>query len=76
MSRYTVYLCREKAVEQIVPRHHIAPLAICEQIKEVSEDEIKSLLGVVVDKVTDRDTIKKIVGRDVGEGHYLRIVKS
>ncbi len=80
MRKFLIYQCREKGVEQVVSRHHIAPIAICEELKEIDLEQLRLLIGesnmdnrLGAMRIEDRELIEKIIGRYV-EGIYIRIV--
>ena len=83
MAWVRVYLCRERELRSVVPRHFVAPLAVCEEVKLLRLSDIPELLGseevtklssygeVVVSK---RETMEKILGFRVEEPSYIRLV--
>jgi len=80
--RFRVYLCREKKAEQVIPRHHVPALAICEEIGEYDyETLLQRLPRHSVDKIMksgvldEPDEISKILSAPPEEGTYLRFVK-
>ncbi len=80
MRKFLIYQCREKGVEQVVSRHHIAPIAICKEFKEIDLEQLRVLIGEnIMDsrlesmKIEDRELIKRIIG-EYTEGVYIRII--
>ncbi len=82
--KYVAYLCKEKEVRVPVPRHFLAPLALCEEVAVLREETVLEVLGrEALERllrrgetiVKDLDLIRRL-GIDVKEPCYLRIVLS
>jgi len=80
LRKFLIYQCMEKGVEQVVPRHHIAPMVICNEFKKVDLEQLRLLLEEnIIDselksiRIEDRRLIEKIIGRYI-EGMYIKII--
>jgi len=77
--RVIVYLCRVKEAEQLIPRHHVAPVATCEKIAEVDDSELPAAYAEVLQRrgelvITNCEEARKAFSRHLREGEYLRLV--
>jgi len=68
-----------------VHRHFLAPLAVCEEIKELSEEDVEKSLSplelsklrsfgeVRIDELSDE--LKKLLGIELGDSMYVKIAR-
>ncbi len=66
-------------------RHFLAPLAVCEEIKELSEEDVEKSLSplelsklrsfgeVRIDELSDE--LKKLLGIELGDSMYVKIAR-
>ena len=77
--RVIVYLCKVKEAEQLIPRHHVAPVATCEKVAEVSISELPATYAEALQRegevvITSCEEARKVLSKSLGEGEYLRLV--
>ncbi|HDI02280.1 MAG TPA: hypothetical protein ENF93_01400 [Ignisphaera sp.] len=81
--RVKVFLCIEREVETLVPRHHLAPLAICREVKEVELRDLEGKIpSAIIEKliqynsaiIKDPMAIKELTGYDKGAA-YVKLIK-
>ena len=77
--RLKVYLCREEKYESGIPRHHIAPIATCTLLCEVSAEEVPDRIKDEIAEKGEAILTEGIEGLEcanvrLGRNEYLRIV--
>ena len=78
-KRVIAYLCKVKEAEQLIPRHHVAPVATCEKIAEVDISELPASYAEVLRKrgevvITSCEEARRAFSVSLSEGEYLRLV--
>ncbi|NPA96035.1 MAG: hypothetical protein GXO32_00350 [Crenarchaeota archaeon] len=61
--RYVAYLCIEREVRTPVPRHFLAPLALCREAVELSESDVEQLPSEVRDRLRGRGEVTVPIDR-------------
>ncbi|MCC6033268.1 MAG: hypothetical protein LM561_04230 [Desulfurococcaceae archaeon] len=77
-----VYYCVEHGSGAVIPRHHVAPYSVCEDVDLVELDHVRSLLPAqIIDhlikkgevRVSDIELVEKLSGKRV-ENSYVKLI--
>ncbi|MGC8974714.1 MAG: hypothetical protein ACP5KB_00780 [Thermoprotei archaeon] len=80
--RVKIYYCVEHGSGAVIPRHHVAPYSVCEDIDVVELDYVRNVLpaqtlsqllkrGEV--SVSDLEVVEKLSGKKV-ENSYIKLI--
>ncbi len=80
--RVKIYYCVEHGSGAVIPRHHVAPYSVCEDIGIVELDHVSSVLPAqIIDhlikkgevRVSDIELVEKLSGKRV-ENSYVKLI--
>ncbi len=80
--RVRIYYCVEHGSGAVIPRHHVAPYSVCEDVEVVELDYVRNALsaqeldqllkrGEV--RISDVEVIEKLSGKRV-ENSYIKLI--
>ncbi|OYT39028.1 MAG: hypothetical protein B6U89_04895 [Desulfurococcales archaeon ex4484_58] len=78
-----IYICSIESIKQPIPRHHISSIAMCmkesekalSSIEEIIKDNILEELTINGETlIIDRSLIEKILGKEIEQNQYIRLV--